>query len=341
MEPQRRVQVVLGEAERDDGLLRFLLEAEGFDLVGLASSDEELERVLRGARPSVVVLDGGISAAAALRARECLEDAALVVVWPDGISAVLAEERVEPSLVIEDLGDAVRRAVDRVRPPGEPVVVLDADDTTIVVAQTERFPSPRLTPVPEPTQRFTPRRTGRRMQILVAAATWFLVIIALTAIATALPHVMDTFRGGRSQHPSAVTPPPTGPSDERVTNATPDRQQDRCEQAVNGNGTENGNGNGTPVRAHGCPPDGRLGGNGATVGGRPDDPGSQGNGGRSEGGGSNGTSGGATTGDGSSDDAVTHGSSDEEHGGGRAGTSEGVDEDRGRAGGNGLGAQHG
>jgi len=80
MEPQRRVQVVLGEAERADGLLRFVLEGEGFDVVGLASSDEELERVLHGARPSVVVLDGGISAAAALRARECLEDAALVVV---------------------------------------------------------------------------------------------------------------------------------------------------------------------------------------------------------------------------------------------------------------------
>ena len=152
MQPQRRVQVVLGEAERADGLLRFVLEGEGFDLVGLASSDEELERVLRGARPSVVVLDGGISAAAALRARESLEDAALVVVWPDGISAVLAEERVEPSLVIEDLGDAVRRAVDRVRPPIEPVVVLDADDdTTVVVAQTQTDPAPRLTPVPAPT----------------------------------------------------------------------------------------------------------------------------------------------------------------------------------------------
>jgi hypothetical protein len=341
MEPQRRVQVVLGEAERDDGLLRFLLEAEGFDLVGLASSDEELERVLRGARPSVVVLDGGISAAAALRARESLEDAALVVVWPDGISAVLAEERVEPSFVIEDLGDAVRRAVDRVRPPGEPVVVLDADDTTIVVAQTERFPSPRLTPVPEPTQRFTPRRTGRRMQILVAAATWFLVIIALTAIATALPHVMDTFRGGRS-HPSAVTPPePTGRSDEGVTNATPDRQQDRCVQAVDGNATEDGNGNGTPVRAHGCPSDGRSGGNGATVGGRPDDPGSQGNGGASQSHGSNGTSGGASTDDGSTDDPVSHGRSDEEHGGSRAGMTGGAENHDGHAGESGRGDQHG
>ena len=69
MDHQRRVQVVLGEAERTDGLLRFVLEAEGFDIVGLASDDHELVRVLRGARPAVVVLDGGISAAAAVEAR--------------------------------------------------------------------------------------------------------------------------------------------------------------------------------------------------------------------------------------------------------------------------------
>ena len=66
---ERRVQVVLGEAERT-GILRFVLEGEGFDIVGMASTDEELERVLLGARPSVIVLDGGISVAAALEARD-------------------------------------------------------------------------------------------------------------------------------------------------------------------------------------------------------------------------------------------------------------------------------
>ena len=147
MGSERRVQVVLGEAERDDGLLRFVLEAEGFDLVGLASSDEELARVLRGARPSVVVLDGGISAAAASNARESVGDAALVVVWPDGVSAVLAEERVDPSLVIEDLGDAVRRAADRVRPAPEPIVVPDAGEgTALLVVDTLPEPSPSLQP---------------------------------------------------------------------------------------------------------------------------------------------------------------------------------------------------
>ena len=279
MEPQRRVQVVLGEAERDDGLLRFVLEAEGFDLVGLASSDEELERVLRGARPSVVVLDGGISAAAALRCPGVLEDAALVVVWPDGISAVLAEERVEPSLVIEDLGDAVRRAVDRVRPPSEPVVVLDADDdTTIVVAQTQHGP---LTEAHDradaDARRRGRRRTGRRMQVLVAAATWFLVITALTAIATAVPHVMDTFRGGRSERPSSVTSPePTGRSDRgdgrdaraatgslrgrRERQRRPERERQRH-----------------AVRAQGCPPRGEdAGGDAGTAVAAPTIPGAKG-----------------------------------------------------------------
>ncbi len=110
MDHQRTVQVVLGEAERTDGLLRFVLEAEGFDIVGLASDDHELVRVLRGARPAVVVLDGGISAAAALEARKGSHGAALVVVWPDGVSAAIAEERVDPYEAIADLGDAVRRA---------------------------------------------------------------------------------------------------------------------------------------------------------------------------------------------------------------------------------------
>ena len=110
MDHQPRVQVVLGEAERTDGLLRFVLEGEGFHIIGLAADDRELTRVLRGARPAVVVLDGGISAAAALEARRSSPGASFVVVWPDGVSAAVAEEHVEPDLVISDLGDAVRES---------------------------------------------------------------------------------------------------------------------------------------------------------------------------------------------------------------------------------------
>jgi uncharacterized membrane protein YgcG len=310
------VQVVLGEAERADGLLRFVLEAEGFDLVGLASNDEELERVLRGARPSVVVLDGGISAAAALHARECLEDAALVVVWPDGVSAVLAEERVEPNLVIEDLGDAVRRAADRLRQPIEPIepiVVPDAEDDGAEVVLVE---SVRTDPPAAPLPRHEVRRgrpwlrgqwvRGRKMQILVGATTWFLAITALAAIATAVPHVVDTFRGGRSPGLSpSVTTEPQSRTDTTSDQTSGEEQQDRCADPVSGEGNASAQGNGTPVRAQGCPPE-KADGRNKDGGGRPDDPGSQGNGGASGGQGSNGENG-------STDDGGSPGSSGEDH----------------------------
>jgi len=322
MEPQGRVQVVLGEAERADGLLRFVLEAEGFDLVGLASNDEELERVLRGARPAVVVLDGGISAAAALHAREAVGDAALVVVWPDGVSSVLAEERVEPSLVIEDLGDAVRRAADRVRHPVEPIVVPEAENDDVEVTLIEPLaadPPPAL----EPRRRGRLGRPGRKMQILVAAATWFFAISALAAIATAVPHVMETFRGGPNPRPSpSIATEPHGRTDTTSDETAGGQQRDLCADAANGRGSDAGQGNATPVRAQGCPPETDAGG------GRPDDPGSQG-GGRSSG--SDATSGGSSSDAGSSEVAVSGGSG-EEHGASGTGTSHGTEKERGRSG---------
>ena len=323
MEPHGRVQVVLGEAERADGLLRFVLEAEGFDLVGLASNDEELERVLRGARPSVVVLDGGISAAAALHARECLEDAALVVVWPDGVSSVLAEERVEPNLVIEDLGDAVRRAADRLRQPIEPIVpivVPDAEDDGAGVVLVE---SVRTDPPPAPLSRPEVRRRrpwlrGRKMQILVGATTWFLAITALAAIATAVPHVVDTFRGGRSPRLSpSVTTEPQSRTDTTSDQTSGEEQQDRCADPVSGEGNVTAPGNGTPVRAQGCRPE-KADGRNTDGGGRPDDPGSQGNGGASGSQGSNGQAG-------STDDVGSPGSSGEDHGPPGSGKPEGTE----------------
>jgi hypothetical protein len=357
METQGRVQVVLGEAERADGLLRFVLEAEGFDLVGLASSDEELERVLRGARPSVVVLDGGISAAAALHVRECLEDAALVVVWPDGVSTVLAEERVEPNLVIEDLGDAVRRAADRLRHPIEPIepfepfepferiVVPDAEDNgaeVVLVESVRTGPPPAPSPRPRGRQG-PPWLRGRKMQILVAATTWFLAITALAAIATAVPHVVDTFRGGRNPRVSpSVTTEPQNRTDTTSDQTSGEERQDRCADPVSGEGSVTGQGNGTPLLARGCPPekaDGKnTSGNGG--GGRPDDPGSQGNGGASGSHGSNADPGETGTGD----DTVTHGSSGDHlpSGSGKSqDTNPGLEPEQSRAGEAGQGARNG
>lgn len=214
MDHQPRVQVVLGEAERTDGLLRFVLEAEGFDIVGLASDDEELGRVLRGARPAVVVLDGGISVAAALEARRHSRGAALVVVWPDGVSAVIAEERVDPHEAIADLGDAVRRAVRRTRLDEELerraslIRIPDAPDVapTIVRPGSERPREDR----PEPG-----RPRGRAMHVLVAAATWLLVLTALTTIAIAVPNALGLSPGHGGGRPSSIDSVHRGPSDPR------------------------------------------------------------------------------------------------------------------------------
>jgi hypothetical protein len=306
----------------------------------MASSDEELARVLRGARPSVVVLDGGISAAAALHARERVGDAALVVVWPDGVSAVIAEERVEPSMVIEELGDAVRRAADRTLSPAEPVVVPEAKaDGPVVIVDTVLSPSwPALSQPP------TLRRRGRRMQTLVAAATWFLVLTSLAAIATAVPQVVDTFRRGGTERPSPTTTPDPAARIDEPSKEILGGQQDRCDDAVNANGNENGNGNGNDrsngngVRAEGCPSGGQPAGTNDHPGGRPDHPGSQGNGGSAGNGGSNGE---PPADEASSGDDVTHGGVDEEHGAAGQGNGQDSREERGRAGEAGRSDQHG
>ncbi|HWL91758.1 MAG TPA: hypothetical protein VNP90_10390, partial [Actinomycetota bacterium] len=274
------MQVVLGEAERTDGLLRFILEGEGFDIIGLASDDHELARVLRGARPEVIVLDGGISATAALEAREHTEGASLVVVWPDGVAAVIAAERVDPSSSISDLGDAVRRAAELAHVADPTIRVPDVQTTRMdEESRAEiRYPNVRRDP-PSPA-----RSRGRRGQLLVAATTWMLALTTLATIAIAVPNALDpsSRHDRRPSHSVSVNRP-----DERT--ATPQRSgadtgrpapcdgpataQDRSSRSRGATSTE-------PVRAEGCPPDRAQGDAGKGEGGdRPDDPGGKGEGG--------------------------------------------------------------
>jgi hypothetical protein len=286
MDHQRRVQVVLGEAERTDGLLRFVLEAEGFDIVGLASDDEELVRVLRGARPAVVVLDGGISAAAAVEARQRSHGAALVVVWPDGVSAVIAEERVDPYEAIADLGDAVRRAVDKAQPReqpqwrGVPIRIPEASGVApTIVRGVPRVRHERLTP---------PRSRGRHAQLLVAAATWMLILTALTTIAIAVPNAL----GGHSPGRGGVRPSLVGSVNRRPTDPRPEervtaperiggtRRSASCDAPTERHGRadgSNGHARSDTARTWGCPQ-----GHGQSKernknkhGGRPEDPGNK------------------------------------------------------------------
>lgn len=287
MDHQRRVQVVLGEAERTDGLLRFILEAEGFDIVGLASDDQELARVLRGARPAAVVLDGGISVAAALEARERSRGAALVVVWPDGVSAVIAEERVDPYEAIADLGDAVRRAVHQAelgeaQPREAPIRIPDAVDVAPTITRGDLSPAR--------TGRSTPARSrGRRAQVLVAAATWMLILTALTTIAIAVPNALGLFPGRGGARPGVIGSVNRRPSDplpeEKVTASEPTgdtRGSATCDTPAARHGRadrSNGRAYSDAVRAKGCrSAHGQsTGGNKGKGGGRPDDPGSKAN----------------------------------------------------------------
>ena len=210
MADRPRVQVVLGEAERTDGLLRFVLEGEGFDIIGLASDDRELARVLRGARPAVIVVDGGISALAALEARRQCPEASLVVVWPEGVSGALAQDRVDPHLVISDLGPAVLDAAERA----------ERVDALLRLPDARRHPSvprPGRPAPPSRTDSPKPARTTRRgSRILVAAATWLLVLTALATIAVAVPKALDLSPGEQGARPrtspsvSAEQPPDEG-----------------------------------------------------------------------------------------------------------------------------------
>lgn len=288
MDHQRRVQVVLGEAERTDGLLRFILEAEGFDVVGLASDDQELARVLRGARPAAVVLDGGISVAAALEARQRSRGAALVVVWPDGVSAVIAEERVDPYEAIADLGDAVRRAVhqaergEETQPREAPIRIPDAVDVAPTITRDDLPPARN--------GRSTPARSrGRRAQVLVAAATWMLILTALTTIAIAVPNALGLFPGRGSARPGVIGSVNRRPSDPRpeqkVTASEPTgdtRGSAACDTPAARHGRadrSNARAHSDAVRAQGCrSAHGQsTGGNKGKGGGRPDDPGSKAN----------------------------------------------------------------
>ena len=167
------VQVVLGEGE--PGLLRIILEAEGFHVVGQARGDAELRRVLDATHPSVVVLDAGISAPAAMDARTRALGARVVVVWPVAVRTNLADERVDPSSVLRDLGSAVRRAAERAHPVLDTIVAVP--DSPVIGSPVDT--GARSLRVVPPLVEATPPRPRRRVGVLVAAS----LLLLLTASA--------------------------------------------------------------------------------------------------------------------------------------------------------------
>ena len=123
--PERpRIGVVVGEGHpMRRGLLRFVMEGEGFRVLGEAHTTVELVQVLSVHHPDAVVLDDGIGATAVALTREMRPDAKIVLVWPPAVIPISGDATVDPSQVLRDLGFAVERACGVAAEEPEPATV--------------------------------------------------------------------------------------------------------------------------------------------------------------------------------------------------------------------------
>lgn len=104
----RRIRIVVGEGRTaQQGLLRFVLEGEGFDIVGEARGTADLASLIEEQRPDVVVLDDGIGVMAVSMVHEVAPDTKIVLVWPSAVVPIGGDARVEPAQILRDLGPAV------------------------------------------------------------------------------------------------------------------------------------------------------------------------------------------------------------------------------------------
>ena len=110
--PERpRIGVVVGEGNRGrKGLLRFVLEGEGFLVLAEASTAVELVQALAVHRPDAVVLDDAIGSIAVVLTREMSPDAKVVLVWPSDLTPINGDATVDPTQVLRELGPAVEHA---------------------------------------------------------------------------------------------------------------------------------------------------------------------------------------------------------------------------------------
>lgn len=110
--PERpRIGVVVGEGHPvRRGLLRFVLEGEGFLVLAEASNTAELIQALAVHQPEAVVLDDGVGATAVVLVREMRPEAKLVLVWPPDLAPISGDATVDPTQVLRELGPAIERA---------------------------------------------------------------------------------------------------------------------------------------------------------------------------------------------------------------------------------------
>jgi DNA-binding NarL/FixJ family response regulator len=208
------VRVVLGEAaEMSPGPLRSALEHEGFDIIGQASNRDELEQVLAATEPTAIVLDATMDAMTVLAAREKHPDAGIVVVWPRGVLAPVADERVEPSRVYQDLGRTMRRvtrlALLRAR------TIAPTGIETPARAPTRAAGMRRREPAREPVGTNPVSEGLRRGGVIVLVAAASLTLLMVAALALTVPDRLGIVANSRSPSPSnsvAAPPPKSGES---------------------------------------------------------------------------------------------------------------------------------
>ena len=183
------------------GLLRFVLENEGFDVVAEATSTLELAQRLVIHHPDIVVLDDGIDASAVGMMREVVPAAKVVLVWPKGVTAVGADARLDPSEVMTALGSTVARVAGRgtviapprprlgthdvvVLPEPESADVTDPDDVGslpgVLLEPPRRAPS--WTYASSPTSPI-----GERARAWMFAGAAIVVVLAAFALGRILP----------------------------------------------------------------------------------------------------------------------------------------------------------
>jgi hypothetical protein len=92
------------------GLLRFVLEGEGFNVLADVSSTVELIQALAVHEPNAIVLDDAVGPTAVVLAREMRPEAKVVLVWPRDLAPINGDATVDPSQVLRDLGPAVQAA---------------------------------------------------------------------------------------------------------------------------------------------------------------------------------------------------------------------------------------
>jgi DNA-binding NarL/FixJ family response regulator len=207
------VRIVLAEIG-SPGPLHYLIEAEGFQVVGCASNDAELARVLAHVEPDVVVLDADVSATSALVAREEAPSSELIVLWPEGVQLPAGAERVHPRLVYQDLGPAIRQAAAdrRNRHP----VVVEPDDHDLSAPA-----APPRSAVDSPSP--AAQRTSTR--VLVGTAALIALIVMTMGVSFALegrtgaPQPTDT----RSTEISPSAPAGQGRGPGATATSTPSR----------------------------------------------------------------------------------------------------------------------